>query len=66
MSKVVTIADPFGNRFDILKGSVAAVLVQRNGNAVIFTTGGKITITDVKESADQLRELLLEEDEDDA
>jgi len=65
MSKVVTINDPYGNRFDILKRSVAGILMQRNGTAVVFTTGGKITISNVMETADELREMLLGGEDDD-
>jgi len=65
MSKVVTLTDSYGNRFDILKGSVAGILMQRNGNAVIFTTGGKITINNVLHTADELREMLLGGEDDD-
>ena len=64
MSRVVTLTDPYGNRFDILKGSVAGILMQRNGNAVIFTTGGKINIANVTLTADELSEMLLGDEDD--
>lgn len=64
MSRVVTLTDPYGNRFDILKGSVAGILMQRNGNAVIFTTGGKINIANVPLTADELSEMLLGDEDD--
>lgn len=64
MSRVVTLTDPYGNRFDILKGSVAGILMQRNGAAVIFTTGGKINIANVTLTADELSEMLLGDEDD--
>ena len=65
MSRVVTITDPYGNRFDILKGSVAGILMKTNGTAIIFTTGGKIAIDGVMYTADELREMLLGGEDDD-
>ena len=59
MSKIATVINANGDRFDILKESVAAVMKCRSGGTVVFTTGGKITLGLVAESADQMKEMLM-------
>ena len=64
MSEIVTIVNTNGTIFSILKASVAGVLKSRNGTAVVFTTGGKITLGKVVVSAAELAEKLMGGDED--
>lgn len=59
MREIVMIVNSNGAVYSILKSSVTGVLKNRNGTAVVFTTGGKITLGHVDMSAPELTKKLM-------
>ena len=64
MSKVAQIINSNGDKYLILKESVAGILMTRRGDVHLFTTGGRIGLGHVPETAEQLTEMLLGGEDD--